>query len=238
MSALSVPISSKAALEELLRERRLHVELPPLRGEGLRRSLLPTGLSALDSLLAGGVPRGQLSEVYGPASSGRSGVLLALLARTTCSGALCALVDPSDAFDPASAAEAGADLERLLWLRGLPRGRGFAEVLAVVGTLVGSGLFDMVALDLAGVPATEMRRLPQASFVRLQRLVEDGTTALLLVASRHTATSPRGVTLAMRRIAPWWSGQPGPGRLFRGLRCEATAGRHAQQQAAFDLHAL
>ncbi len=93
-------------------------------------------------------------------------------------------------------------------------------------------------LDLAGVPATEMRRLPQASFVRLQRLVEDGTTALLLVASRHTATSPRGVTLAMRRIAPWWSGQPGPGRLFRGLRCEATAGRHAQQQAAFDLHAL
>ena len=90
---------------------------PPLRGEDRRRPL-STGIGELDALLDGGFPRGQLSEIHGPASSGRTGVLLALLARTTRAGALAALVDPLDRFDPGSAAAAGIDLSRLLWLRG------------------------------------------------------------------------------------------------------------------------
>ena len=60
----------------------------------------------MDALLGGGFPRGELSEVHGPASSGRTGLVLSLVSRTTRGGALAALVDPDDRFDPASAASA------------------------------------------------------------------------------------------------------------------------------------
>src|SRR5262245_10734458 len=104
----------KSALEDLLRTRRLAAEAPPLRGEDRRLRPLGTGVAPIDALLAGGFPRGALSEVHGPASSGRTGLVLALLARSTRGGALAALVDPADRLDPASAAAAGIDLARLL----------------------------------------------------------------------------------------------------------------------------
>src|SRR5271157_4989142 len=75
-----------------------------------------TGVAALDAL-TGGLPRGALSEIAGPASSGRTGVMLAALAGATRRHEVCALVDASDSFDPASAVAAGVDLERLLWVR-------------------------------------------------------------------------------------------------------------------------
>jgi hypothetical protein len=78
--------------------------------------MVPTGVAALDAL-TGGLPRGALSEITGPASSGRTGVMLAALAETTRRQEVCALLDASDSFDPTSAAAAGVDLERLLWVR-------------------------------------------------------------------------------------------------------------------------
>src|SRR5574341_2683769 len=107
----------KSRLEELLKAHRLQAEAPPLRGER-RLSPLPTGIADMDALLGGGLPRGQVSEACGPASSGRTGLALATLGRTMRLGALAAWVDPGDHLDPASAAEGGVDLSRLLWLRG------------------------------------------------------------------------------------------------------------------------
>ncbi len=75
-----------------------------------------TGIEALDAL-TGGLPRGGLSEICGPASSGRSSVVLALMASLTQRGEVCALVDASDSFDPQSAEAAGVELRRLLWVR-------------------------------------------------------------------------------------------------------------------------
>src|SRR5204862_431136 len=60
--------------------------------------------------------RGALTEICGPASSGRSSVLHSLLARTT-ERECCALIDASDAFDPQSAALASVEMARLLWVR-------------------------------------------------------------------------------------------------------------------------
>src|SRR5688572_26889982 len=108
----------KAALEDLLRLRRLHEDGPPLRGEDLRPRPLVTGIREIDVLLGGGMPRGQVSEVHGPGSSGRTAVAIAIVAQTTRAGALAAWVDPTDRFDPTCAAEAGVDLPRVLWLRG------------------------------------------------------------------------------------------------------------------------
>src|SRR5271166_1582023 len=75
-----------------------------------------TGLAGLDAL-SGGLPRGALSEFAGPASSGRTGLMLAALAGATRRQEVCTLVDANDSFDPASAMAAGVDLERLLWVR-------------------------------------------------------------------------------------------------------------------------
>src|SRR5450755_1688306 len=78
--------------------------------------MVSSGIPAIDTL-TGGLPRGCLTEVCGPASSGRTAFLLAALAAATRRGEFCVVVDASDALDPHSAAAAGVDLERLLWVR-------------------------------------------------------------------------------------------------------------------------
>jgi len=75
-----------------------------------------SGILEMDAL-TGGLPRGRLTEVCGAASSGRTSILLTALAAATRRQEACALVDVSDAFDPASAAAAGMDFSRLLWVR-------------------------------------------------------------------------------------------------------------------------
>jgi len=81
------------------------------------RPVAPTGITALDELLQGGLPLGAISEMTGPESSGRSAVALAFVSGLTCAGSVCAWVDVCDAFDPESAAAARVDLSRLLWVR-------------------------------------------------------------------------------------------------------------------------
>lgn len=233
----------KRALEDLLRARRLRAAEPPLRGEDPRRLPLATGVAELDALLAGGFPRGELSEIHGPASSGRTGVLLALVARATGAGALAALVDPLDRLDPASARAAGADLARLLWLRGArgsgeePRAKALADATAAVATLAGSGLFDVVALDLAGADR-ERRQLPATTWLRLARVVENGTSAIVLVADGHVACSPGGRALALEPAGLRFSGPPGPARLLTALQARARAGRHGLATAELALAAV
>jgi hypothetical protein len=229
-----MPSSVKAALEDLLRARRLQAEAPPLRGEGPRTARLPTGIGTVDNLTGGGLPRGQLSEVHGPASSGRTGLALAFVARTTGRGALAAWLDPADRLDPASAEASGTDLTRLLWLRG----RALPEALAAAAALLGSGLFETIVLDLAAVSPGALRRLPGTTWIRLQRLVAPTPAALLLLANGHVACGPCGVSLALRPARPRWSGVAGPGRLLRGLDASASAVRLASHEAAFTLHAL
>jgi recombination protein RecA len=75
-----------------------------------------SGIAELD-VLTGGLPRGCLTEICGPASSGRTTVMLAALATSTRLGEFCVVVDASDSLDPQSVADAGVDLDRLLWVR-------------------------------------------------------------------------------------------------------------------------
>ena len=106
-----------------------------LRRQGLGSSLpksvtayppAPTGLADLDALIGGGLPRGEISEITGETSSGGTSVILSLLAEATARGEVAAYVDVSDCLDPLSAAAAGVDLERLLWVRcGQPGGVQF-----------------------------------------------------------------------------------------------------------------
>ena len=76
-----------------------------------------TGFAELDALLGGGIPRGQITELVGKASSGCTSVALSLLAEATARQEIAAYIDASDCFDPPSAERAGVALDRLLWVR-------------------------------------------------------------------------------------------------------------------------
>jgi recombination protein RecA len=79
--------------------------------------LLATGIAEVDALLEGGLPLGGLTEITGPACSGRSTLAASILAGATQYGASCAYVDAADSFDPLSAAAIGINLAHLLWVR-------------------------------------------------------------------------------------------------------------------------
>lgn len=173
-----------------------------------------TGVAALDAL-TGGLPRGALSEIAGPASSGRTGVMLAALAQATGRREVCALVDASDSFDPASAAAAGVDLERLLWVRcnertSLPSHKDHApraalgrleQVLKVTDLLLQGGGFGMVVLDLGDIPAESARRVPLTSWFRFRRAVEPTATVLLLIEQEPCAKTCASLVVRLERQA-------------------------------------
>jgi recombination protein RecA len=104
-------------LERLSQMPRLVAVTPASRLEvRAAPEMVSIGIRDLDSL-TGGLPRGCLTEICGPDSSGRTSVLLAALAAATRREEVCALVDASDALDPASAAAIGVEFGRLLWVR-------------------------------------------------------------------------------------------------------------------------
>ena len=84
---------ARADLESLLRDRKL---VPPvaLGGNTDEYATAPTGVTALDALVAGGFPRGQLSELVGARSSGRTSVLLQMLATATARHEIVATIAP------------------------------------------------------------------------------------------------------------------------------------------------
>src|SRR6202044_3470512 len=93
----------------------------------LIRPTASTGIPQVDALLSGGLPIGAISEITGPECSGRTSLALAFLGQITSQGKVCAWVDVSDALHPESAAAAGVNLERLLWVRCGGAARGFAR---------------------------------------------------------------------------------------------------------------
>src|SRR5687767_3017029 len=122
-------MAARAAVEALLRERKLDRTLTSTLPERLGEDAVAAlNIDALDRVLAGrygpqddvsgGLPRGQVSEVVGPSSSGRTSVAWAALAAATLRGESTALIDTFDRFDPPTAHACGIDLSRLLWVRG------------------------------------------------------------------------------------------------------------------------
>lgn len=83
----------------------------------MTRPVSVTGIEPLDAVLGGGLPVGAISELAGPECSGRTSIALSFVARIGQAAKICAWIDVSDAFDPASAAAAGVDLAQVLWVR-------------------------------------------------------------------------------------------------------------------------
>ena len=200
---------ARADLESLLHTKKLGRTLTSGPRPELERA--PAGHAALDALLGGGVPRGQVSELVGPRSSGRTRLLLRLLAAATARGELVALIDALDMFDVESAAEAGIDLDRLLWIRGFVvpnpglcrdlNQRAMVQAIRAFTLVLEAGRFGIVAFDASEAPADAIRRLPFTTWLRLQRVVEGTQTACLLVGSERMSRSPAGLTLQAPALA-------------------------------------
>jgi hypothetical protein len=242
-----------AQVEALLRERKLDRTLTTtLAGRAGADHVARFGLPALDAQLAG-VPRGQVSELVGPISSGRTSLAWTWLGAATRRGEAVALIDTFDRFDPVSGATCGIELPRLLWVRGqaitktastvdpawLPGARAVEgpgtllertidRSLKALNLVLQSGVCTGVVLDFADVPLAGIRRVPQTTWLRLQRIVEGTDVACLLVGPVPLARSAGGVTIT---TAAQGTGAPGALRAAgaqgeRGAPAAKWAGGH------------
>jgi hypothetical protein len=184
------------------------------------RECVSTGIAGLDALTGGGLPRGAISEIHGPASSGRSSLMVSALAAAAAREEICALADAGNVFDPASAQAAGVDLSRLLWVR---CGGNPEHALKAADMLVQAGGFGLVVLDLGDVAPGIARRIPLASWYRLRRAIEDTPAVMLLVEREQTIKSCASLVLEMRRETVVWSGAAGCSRLLRSARFRAAS---------------
>lgn len=168
---------------------------------------LPSGIREVDELLEGGIPRGGFTEISGPVSTGRTSMVLAVLAKVTQKSA-CAWVDVHDTLDPESAAACGADLERLLWLRmsgkvpqrfSRPKDQKpwtrLDQALKATDLLLQAGGFCLVVLDMSDVRAEDALRVPLASWYRFRLAAAQAQTALILMAQTTCAKSSASLVL-------------------------------------------
>ena len=124
-------------------------------GANLKIDAVSTGSLGLDIALGvGGVPRGRIIEIYGPESSGKTTVMLHVVANAQKAGGTAAFIDAEHALDPAYAAKLGVNLEELL----ISQPDSGEEALTICETLARSGALDVIVIDsvAALVPKAEL----------------------------------------------------------------------------------
>ncbi len=222
-----------ARLTQLLDSKKLAGTVH--RPAGQARAVASTGMVDLDRHLAGGWPKGQLSDVSGPASSGRTTVGLATCAAITQQGGVVAWVDVADRLDPASAQAAGVVLDRMLWVRGrLTRTMGDRAVqsgIRAFDLIVRAGGFAVVVCDLADVPARDLRALPAATWLRLAHVLEGQDTVGLLLGAQPLGRSGGGVSVALRARGEW-AGHSAQSRRLTGLALTSTVAHRVRRAHA------
>ena len=116
---------------------------------------IPTGSISLDLALGvGGIPRGRVTEIYGPESSGKTTICQHVIAEAQKRGGLCAFVDMEHAIDPVYAEKLGVDVENLY----IAQPDSGEQALEIAEALVRSGAMDVVVVDsvAALVPQAEL----------------------------------------------------------------------------------
>ena len=128
---------------------------------------ISTGALALDLALGiGGLPRGRITEIYGPESSGKSTLAMHVVAEAQRNGGTCAYIDAEHAMDPIYARAIGVDVDRLF----ISQPDTGEQALEICDMLVRSGAVDVVVIDsvAALTPKAEIEGEMGDSFVGLQ----------------------------------------------------------------------
>src|SRR5438874_9457287 len=149
---------------------------------------IPTGSIGLDIALGvGGVPRGRVTEVFGPESSGKTTLVQHVIAEAQRMGGTCAIIDAEHALDPSYARQVGVDVDNLF----ISQPDSAEQALEIAEALVRSAAFDVVAIDsvAALVPRAELEGEMGDSHVGLQaRLMSQALRKLTGSISKSRTT--------------------------------------------------
>jgi hypothetical protein len=206
-------------------ERRFPAALTPV--PRTIRETAATGIPAVDGLLDGGLPVGAISEIVGPASSGRTSLALAFVARRTREERVCAWIDANDGFDSESAAANGVALHRLLWVRCKSPGATakpwarLDQAMRATDLLLQAGGFAALVLDLGATAPEHACRIPLATWFRFRQGADRTRSSLLVVAQKALAQSSAAVVL---ECAPL-NVQAGNGTVLSGCKYQVSTGR-------------
>lgn len=174
-------------LRNLLAKRFPHSPLAP-------STFLPTGLDPLDRVLGGGLPKSTITELISPqVSAGSASIIHGLIHHSWAHRHFVALIDGCDSFDPQ--ALNNNCLRHLLWVRCT----NTLETIKAADLLLRDGNFGVVIVDLVLNPAAELRKLPQTTWYRLQRLVEATSTACLVLTRQNLVSSAQVKVLLENR---------------------------------------
>jgi hypothetical protein len=147
-------------------------------------AVLETGLSFLDQIAGGGLPKSAITELIAPKrNAGSASLVHGLLRSAQRDQHFVALIDGSDSFDPGSSDNSA--LRHLLWVR-CPKA---FDAVKAADLLLRDGNFPLVIIDLVLNTIEELRKIPQTSWYRLQRLVEAAPTACLIINRQSMVSS-------------------------------------------------
>ncbi|HLK51242.1 MAG TPA: hypothetical protein VKT49_24030 [Bryobacteraceae bacterium] len=196
-------------MKETERRRNIHLQLSAMNPAPARQSL-PTGFAALDTALgSGGFPRGAITEIFGPASCGKTALVLQAIAHGQRSGATAAWIDAEHVFDASFAARLGVDVGRMP----VTSPESAEEALEMARKFASSGAVDLVAIDSAAalVPRLELEAALGQSGAGLQSRVLSSELRRLSQAAARSGTAI--ILLNQTRYRP---GTPGEGETSSG----------------------
>jgi recombination protein RecA len=154
----------------------------------LQVDVIPTGALSLDIALGvGGIPRGRVTEIYGPESSGKTTLALHIIAQAQQHGGICAFIDMEHALDPSYAEGIGVNIDDLY----ISQPDTGEQALEIAEALVRSGAIDVVVLDsvAALVPRAEIEGEMGDSHVGLQARLMSQALRKLSGAIKQSNTS-------------------------------------------------
>jgi recombination protein RecA len=150
--------------------------------------VIPTGGLAIDLALGvGGVPRGRVIEIYGPESSGKTTLMLHIIANAQNAGGLAAFIDAEHALDPGYAKKLGVNLDDLL----VSQPDSGEEALTICETLARSNALDVIVVDsvAALVPKAELEgEMGMATMGMQARLMSQALRKLTAILSKSKTT--------------------------------------------------
>ena len=169
--------------QRIIRQKLVRMERAGARGA----EPLSTGFAVLDQALEiGGLPRGRIVEIFGPASSGKSTLAEMIVAHNMEGGAAAAWLDAEHVFDPAQAAQLGIPVERLV----LARPDSAEQALEIARRLVESAALDLVVIDSAAALVPRLERatgMGEAGEGLHTRVLASGLRKLSAAAARSGA---------------------------------------------------
>jgi hypothetical protein len=204
--------------------------------------LFATGMTEVDRVLGGGIPRGTITEVSGAASTGKTSFGLSAIASITQLGNACAWVDVNDALSPESAAAASVDLRRLLWLRMSTERRQknadkpwsrLEQALKATDLLLQAGGFGALVLDMSDTLPQHTMRIPLATWYRFRLAAEQARTALVFLTQSPCAHSCATLALHCENAQMIPFSNMGETSLFERQQYQLTRERNRNEGSVF-----